>query len=151
MSNKVGESASTSSRSTPAQELDAVVETAYRAGFDDGLAAAREGPAPKVDPDRARLAVTRAAALTRAATTAMPMHFRKRKKVDGEHEPGRSPSLVEDEPDENAIYTDEDLEIALTHYRNHRNRLERDHFNQYVTVDIATGQMAVAASASEAI
>ena len=55
------------------------------------------------------------------------------------------------EEDENDIYNDDDLDAALSYFRRERQALERDHLNSYVAVDVATGNMAVAATHIEAV
>jgi hypothetical protein len=55
------------------------------------------------------------------------------------------------EGDENDIYTDADLERALTFFRGRRRTLELYSLDQYVAVDVATGKMAVAATHIDAV
>ena len=76
-----------------------------------------------------------------------------KKRVSGSVTPNlrRRQTGLDGAADENDIFSEIDLETALSHFRKRQQALERDHMNQYVAIDIDTGRMAIAASHSEAV
>ena len=117
------------------------IAAAYRAGFDDGCAAAKDGHPPRTYPGIARLA--RRIAQQRLART---------QGAANSAETGPDNSAIEpDEVDQAGVYTEEDLQTALSHFRKRRAALERDSMNKYAAIGVATGNMAIAATHTEAV
>ncbi len=119
-------------QTAPADELDidAKIEAAYRAGFEDGWHAAKDGGPLAVAKGSVRRGTNGGSLLSFGSGLAVDPTF---------------------SADPKGVYSDQEIQTVLQHFRTNRQQLERDHFNRYVTIDIATGRMAVAPSGIAAV